>query len=661
MLPPIAGSTRCAFPRRLRSCVGAVIAAVLICIAAACDDDDPAATTPGGPVATPTARSLPPEVAISPEPQDVALRDPEFEALPGATAEFGRLGGTVYQIEMPDQWNGRLVLYMHGFQGLAPEARVQQPGIRRYLIRNGYAWAASSYSSTALIPGRAADETAALWDYFARRHGRPARTYVTGHSMGGAATHIAAERYADRFDGALGLCGFAGQTAQAEIVTDFFFAGAYAAGVTQAEFDAATDLATLIDQRIRPALDDPARREVFESLLVALTGGPRDFDRVGLRLEEETNWERARILVAARLGTNGDRAYALGAGTDVAARDFDTLVVRAPLDVERMAVFINGNETTGELKMPMITLHTTGDWQVPIDQQQILRRRVDAAGKGDLLVQRVVSDAEHCNFTSAEWEDGLEDLVAWVEGGARPQGEDVLVDDLTQLGRRFTLAPRIGTQAAERVVGSGERITVTGTATLDGNPIEPSDAYLWFEARRDGLRQACDFVNAPLRHGQFERVVAGGEELAGCGGPGAQLVAVAYVFDLDIVVESAPVDWPAPGTRVIFNPALSRSSTAIEDTSISGSVLDASGSRVPPGTIVEAFIGDALCGRTSVPHAVMPFATPDGFNLIVVSSSSVPGCARDAEIRLLVDGAEVEDGTARHTFGGEYRELHLRD
>ncbi len=118
---------------------------------------------------------------------------------------------------------------MHGYGELRPEAGVTPPGIRGFLIGQGYAWAASSFSSTSLIPGRAADETAALWDLFARRYGRPRRTYVTGQSMGGMATHIAAERYGNRFDGALALCGSAGQTPAVSADADFFVAGAHAA------------------------------------------------------------------------------------------------------------------------------------------------------------------------------------------------------------------------------------------------------------------------------------------------------------------------------------------------------------------------------------------------------------------------------------------------
>ena len=204
------------------------------------------------PISVASQRSLPPPVPIRPEPDGVTLGDPTFTALPGARADFGRLGGTVYQIEIPVRWNHKLVLFMHGFGELAAITRASAPHIRHYLIDQGYAWGASSFSSTSLIPGRAADETAALWDRFARRYGRPARTYVTGTSMGGAATNLAAERYGNRFDGGLALCGASG-TAASDIATNFFVAAAWATGVSQAEYDASPSVHDLIVQRIQPA------------------------------------------------------------------------------------------------------------------------------------------------------------------------------------------------------------------------------------------------------------------------------------------------------------------------------------------------------------------------------------------------------------------------
>src|SRR4029453_13245833 len=40
-----------------------------------------------------TPRPIPPPVAVRQEPEGVMLEDPAFEALPGARADFGRLGG----------------------------------------------------------------------------------------------------------------------------------------------------------------------------------------------------------------------------------------------------------------------------------------------------------------------------------------------------------------------------------------------------------------------------------------------------------------------------------------------------------------------------------------------------------------------------------------
>ena len=45
----------------------------------------------------------------------MAARRPAFEALPGAKAFFGKYDGGLYRIEIPDTWNGELVLYAHGF------------------------------------------------------------------------------------------------------------------------------------------------------------------------------------------------------------------------------------------------------------------------------------------------------------------------------------------------------------------------------------------------------------------------------------------------------------------------------------------------------------------------------------------------------------------
>ncbi|MCH7837132.1 MAG: hypothetical protein IIC26_01340, partial [Chloroflexi bacterium] len=250
--------------RRLLAAIGVF---ALVALAIACGDSTQTPQATATPEATATPQPIPSPVEFAPEPAPgQELGDPSFEALPGATAHFGRLGGSIYRIEMPDDWNGRLVVYLHGFRGFAPTLTVDSPpGLRSYLIQEGFAWAASSFSSNSFIPGLTADESAALWDLFVEQFGRPEFTYVTGVSMGGGGTAIAAERYPDRFDGALGFCGVAGSGPELEFLVDSYTAAAFVAGVTQAEFES-TPAADLVADRLAPLLTDEAARERFENI-----------------------------------------------------------------------------------------------------------------------------------------------------------------------------------------------------------------------------------------------------------------------------------------------------------------------------------------------------------------------------------------------------------
>ena len=363
-------------------------------------------------------RPLPSPVHVRDRPELGTLADPAFTALPGARAEYGRLGGSTYQLEIPAHWNGRLVLWMHGFAEFASQLKTGPPDFRRYLISHGFAWGASSFSSVSLIPGRAADETAALWDHFVAKHGRPKWTYVSGASMGGWAANIAAERYGNRFDGALNLCGAVGTTPALRIDPDFFVAAAFVAGVTQAEYDRTTDLRKLVDDRIMPAVRTASGRARFEDIMIDLTGGPRAFDREGLDLEWSTKWQRAQLLVAAGLVPPPDAPYRLGPVSRVTSAEFNAKAIKLKTNDDAFRTFSEGMEVTGRLAMPLLTMHTTGDEQVPIDQAQILRTRVRAAGRGELLVQRVVKDPGHCGFSTREQEAAFAALVAL--GRARP-------------------------------------------------------------------------------------------------------------------------------------------------------------------------------------------------------------------------------------------------
>jgi len=615
----------------------------------ACDGDS------DKPAATPTLRPVPTPVEFATE-SAFPLGDPSFDALPGANAEYGQLGASIYRIEMPDNWNGRLVLYLHGAPFPTPEElTVEAPPAREYLIRKGYAWGASSFSSLVYIPGTGADETAALWDFFTQQHGRPQYTYVEGISMGGAGAYIAAERYPDRLDGALPLCASAGTIPHIGAwFGDFFVAGAFAAGVTQAEFDPARTR-ELIETRIRPALDDAAARQRFEDIVIALTGGPRPFALEGLRSNEGQLWDESESAVGTGLFDNRETVYELRDVSGVSSDDFDRAAVRVTGGVLRNRLS-EGQEITGDIAIPTLALHPTGDMQNPIHEEQLVRRRIEAAGKGDLLVQRTIRDPSHCGLTGAELEAGLEALADWAENGNKPDGEDLLAGDLSGLGEKYTLTPRLGSPEADDVPGADERVTLSGSLTIDGAPFEPR--FIVALVRTGALVRDCGF-QPKFTDDRYEIVVAGHGEADGCGAPGADIALVAFEEDQRFVAQ-ARAPWPATPGPLTLDAAFTRSSAQSTDrpsrTLFVGTALDASGGHLAAGTRVEAYAGGTLCGVSSLPPAVMAGSDPSSYRLYMALPDELPGCARDAELLFRLDGKDARQ-TARHD--GEFHVLDL--
>ena len=101
-----------------------------------------------------------------------------------------------YDVEVPADWNGELVMWAHGYRGTGKVLTVDTPGygLRQKLLGEGYAWAASSYADQRLQrrdrrhhhPGprgacRRPDRAAARAHLRRRRlHGRPRHRPLAG-------------------------------------------------------------------------------------------------------------------------------------------------------------------------------------------------------------------------------------------------------------------------------------------------------------------------------------------------------------------------------------------------------------------------------------------------------------------------------------------------
>src|SRR4051812_3270240 len=375
--------------------------------------------------------------------------DPKFDALPGARAFFGSYDGGLYRIEIPDNWNGELVLDAHGFVSnggaLGSALRVGNSPIREHQIQQGYAWAASSYRCNGYVPGQGLVDTMALTDLFTKSNGgrAPQRVYLTGTSMGGHVTLLGMHEFPTAFAGGLAM-----RPAGPELF-DFFAATAGAAEVitgVQAKLDTLqADVAKMNELLGKPGEYTDKGRQLA-SVEIQISGGPRPFAMEGLASGGRF---AGNINPAALAGstTPSNRAvmttqikYGIDEGLGLSADALNKGARRKPLDAEirnPMGPYDELVPFDGKLERPTLTMHGTGDLFVPIFLEQTLKRAVVAAGKQSLLTQRIYRIAGHCGFSQAEMIKAFDDLTAWVHKGTRPSGDEVL-GDLSTAGMTFT-------------------------------------------------------------------------------------------------------------------------------------------------------------------------------------------------------------------------------
>src|SRR5207244_9917815 len=102
-----------------------------------------------------------------------------------------------------------------------------------HLIKQGYAWGASSYRCNGYVPGQGLLDTMALTELFTKfNDGRaPQRVLLTGTSMGGHITLLGMHEFPTTFAGGLAMCPagpelfdyFAAVGAAAELITGVQF------------------------------------------------------------------------------------------------------------------------------------------------------------------------------------------------------------------------------------------------------------------------------------------------------------------------------------------------------------------------------------------------------------------------------------------------------
>jgi len=398
---------------------------------------------------TTTALGRPGVTPVPCPDQPWQMAEARFDALPAAKAFFGQYDGGLYRIEIPENWNGELVLYAHGY---APNTgtngstlRVGNSPVREHLIQNGYAWAASSYRCNGYVPGQGLLDTMALTDLFTKtNNGRvPQRVYLTGTSMGGHIALLGMHEFPTTFAGGLAMC-----PAGPELF-DFFAATAGAAEVitgVQLKLDTMqADLAKMNDILGKPP-DYTEKGRQLASVEIQISGGPRPFAAEGLAsggrfagnisgaalAGSTTPTNRAAMTTHIKYAIDEDLGLTADALNKGARRKAIDAAFRNPMGPYDEVVPFDG-----KLERPVLTMHGTGDLFVPIFLEQVLKRAVEASGKQQLLTQRIYRIAGHCGFSQPEMIRAFDDLTTWVKQGTKPEGDEVY-GDLRNAGVKFT-------------------------------------------------------------------------------------------------------------------------------------------------------------------------------------------------------------------------------
>jgi pimeloyl-ACP methyl ester carboxylesterase len=395
---------------------------------------------------------------------------PSGAAQEGRRSLTGALDGVPFRVELPERWNGTLVLHSHGylpegFPDLGIALTNRGPGTsesERWLLDHGYALAASQFreGGTGFQVANALEDQTALLDWFAREVGPPRSTIATGQSMGAAIALLLAERHPQRIAGVATVCGGPDPLGTFDAVLDVHVAvRALLAPGEDIDLVLARDPAASTQALVRAierALRTPQGRARL-ALAAAFNNVPGWYSAHAPRPTDLAEWIRqqaawmtyaytyglgpvARADVERRAGGNplGNvgvdprrqlrrsgqtalvrRAYR-EAGLDLRA-DLAAIArePRIAADPEARAWMLR-HVPTGRLHVPVVTLHTTGDGGAVPDQERWLARQVRRSGDPALLRQLWVDRGMHCSVSAAEELTALRSLLGRVATGRWP-------------------------------------------------------------------------------------------------------------------------------------------------------------------------------------------------------------------------------------------------
>jgi pimeloyl-ACP methyl ester carboxylesterase len=357
--------------------------------------------------------------------------------------------GASYLIALPQTWNGTLVLFAHGGPRLGtPKLSETIEDLERFqmLVKEGYAWAGSTYRRGGYGVRSAAEDMDQLRTITWHHLGRPKLTLLHGQSWGANVAAKAAELYGldlegrRNFDGVALTSGvLAGGTKAYQLRADLRAVYQYycqnhprqselkyplwqglpvSASMTRAQLaervQECTGIGTPIAQR--SPVQKANLRNIMQVLSISedqvlpnLAWATNTFQDMIGRLHGRNPFSNQGIVYR---GSNNDRA--LNAGVERFAAD--------PIALAQLAY---DSDLSGLIVAPVITLHGINDPVAHVSNQEAYRNTLEHVGRGDLLVQTYTNEAEHSRLRTPAYPTIFSALVNWINSGKRPTQAEI--------------------------------------------------------------------------------------------------------------------------------------------------------------------------------------------------------------------------------------------
>lgn len=344
--------------------------------------------------------------------------------------DSGAIGTTAYKVLIPGNWEGKLLMYAHGyaFMGSALQSQDSEFANRmKVFLDRGFAVAASDYAYQGFALPQGVDDTEALRQFFIEKYGAPKQTIIAGHSMGGGVTLATLENFGEFYDGGLALCPLSSRPyLQCRKEFDMYatFNGLFPGVVAS--------LSAIFDLE-KPFKAQDARKMVAKAQEIKKTVMEKDA-ALGMAFAKRFDLKFDDLPFSLFFNENILRDLARKAG----GNPFDntnTVYSGFPNDwevnqkAERLAATVDPSvifskyDRTGNIDKPVVVMHTIYDQLIPPRLGVTnYENMVIAQGKTGFLTVKYTKGQGHCQFTPEETAKAFDELLHWLKTGekARP-------------------------------------------------------------------------------------------------------------------------------------------------------------------------------------------------------------------------------------------------